>query len=513
MRDSGTSDPATRTRTKDGEATDQRTTRAGESWAPSDEDTILTDSESRAAAARISIIDVKLVGPHAAPDTDAAPDTLPGAAPAALGTLVRGRYELEEVLGTGSMGTVYRAKDHLHEEMKDANPFVAIKLLNDEFKRHPKALMSLQRETRRAQTLAHENIVAVHNFDRDGHLVFMTMELLDGKSLREIVAENASEGLPGSAVVPMIRGIAKALAYAHENEIVHCDLKPGNVFYTARGQIKVLDFGVARAKPRRHADGSERSVDEGEIVGMTPAYASPQMLAGEHPSPSDDVFSLAILCHELLTGRHPFDQQPVEAARLSQLRSRHPAGLSRSQRRALARALADDRDVRHEDAGEFLADFEGPSRLKSVAYGSATAALLLPVSTFFLLTQGVPPVVDVAFEDLPPEVQGQFNDAVSEGETALGFGTAGVNDALQYFSRAYDLHPGNERAVRGLETVADRLIAFIPATDAANQRRALTALYCHDYLGRYPPVAATCNQVLGAEQCAAIASTCERSPR
>jgi non-specific serine/threonine protein kinase len=118
--------------------------------------------------------------------------------------------------------------------MQDRDPYVAIKILNANLKRHPSALIALQRETRKAQILAHENIINVHSFDRDGAVVYMTMELLDGQSLRALIAENASTGLPAAEATPMIRSMAKALAYAHDNDIVHSDFKPGNVFLTRR---------------------------------------------------------------------------------------------------------------------------------------------------------------------------------------------------------------------------------------------------------------------------------------
>ena len=98
-----------------------------------------------------------------------------------IGTVVRGRFELESMIGEGGMGVVYRAVDRLHKEMQDRDPYVAIKILNANLKRHPSALIALQRETRKAQLLAHENIINVHSFDRDGSIVYMTMELLDGQ--------------------------------------------------------------------------------------------------------------------------------------------------------------------------------------------------------------------------------------------------------------------------------------------------------------------------------------------
>jgi serine/threonine protein kinase len=221
--------------------------------------------------------------------------------PLDIGTVVRGRFELESMLGEGGMGVVYRAVDRLHKEMQDRDPYVAIKILNAKLKRRPSALIALQQETRKAQLLAHENIVNVHNFDRDGSIVYMTMELLDGKSLKTIVAENASVGLPPGEAIPMILSMAKALAYAHANDMVHSDFKPSNVFLTRKKQIKVLDFGLARAAPSTVLTDGSPSLDSPAIGGMTPAYASPEMLGGKDATPADDVFALAIVAYELLT--------------------------------------------------------------------------------------------------------------------------------------------------------------------------------------------------------------------
>lgn len=425
----------------------------------------------------------------------------------AIGTLVRERYELESVLGAGGMGVVYKALDHLHKEMHDRDPYVAIKILSDEFKRHPDALIALQRETRKAQTLAHENIIGVYNFDRDGSTVYMTMELLDGTTLRTIVAEHGS-GLPPREVVPMIRAMAKALAYAHENGIAHSDFKPGNVFLTSKRQVKVLDFGVARAAPAKAPGGREEpAADAHQMGGLTPAYASLQMLAGEDPTPADDVFALAIVAHELLTGRHPFDGAPPDEPGLRRLKPKAFAGLSRPQRRALQRALAPDRESRHADAGEFLGEFERAVLWKRAGVGVAAAAAL-PAAALIVTMQNAEPPTDVAFEELPAEVQQRFNGAIAEGETALSFGAAGLNDALVYFSEAYDIHPNNARAVAGLEQAADRFLRSIAGADAATQRDVFEVLYCQSHLDRYAPMTAACNDSLGAAECTAISSRC-----
>jgi serine/threonine protein kinase len=431
--------------------------------------------------------------------------------PVEIGTLVRGRFELESILGEGGMGVVYRAVDRLHQEMEDRDPHVAIKILSAKFKRHPDALIALQRETRRAQLLAHENIVNVHTFDRDGSIVYMTMELLDGKSLRTIVAERPSGGLPTAEVVPMIRAMAKALAYAHDNDIVHSDFKPANVFLTGKKQIKVLDFGVARASPKTEPLDASATLDSRGLGGMTPAYASPQMLEGRAPTPSDDVFALAVVAHELLTGQHPFDYHPPDAARLRALKYAQFPGLSRSQRKALIRAFSEDEDSRHENAGAFLKEFEGSGNTR-VLFGGAVAAA--PVFAFVVAVsmgdRDLAPTV--AFEDLTPEVQAEFDRAVDEGQTALTFGDAGINDALQYFSRAFELHPYNERAVHGLETVADRFLASIRGADTETQLEVFGALSCNDYLSGYSPVASACSEMLGAERCASITARCQARP-
>ena len=114
--------------------------------------------------------------------------------------------------------------------------------------------MALQREARKAQTLAHPNVVTVFDFDRDGPTVFMTMELLRGRSLDVVIREVRGTGVGRKAAMPIIRGVAEGLAYAHRKGIVHSDLKPGNVFVLEDGTPKLLDFGIARAVPSATAE-------------------------------------------------------------------------------------------------------------------------------------------------------------------------------------------------------------------------------------------------------------------
>src|SRR5690606_858467 len=133
--------------------------------------------------------------------------------------------------------------------------------------------------------------------------------------LNKVIAEHKLRGLPAEEALRIVRGAAAAPAYAHEKGIVHSDFKPGNGFVTRDGGVKVLDFGIARAvRTRPVAAGDETAFDVGELGALTPAYASPEMLEGQEPVPADDVFALAIVACELLTGRHPFDRMPADEA-------------------------------------------------------------------------------------------------------------------------------------------------------------------------------------------------------
>jgi len=435
-------------------------------------------------------------------------DALPAVAepPLAVGSIIRERFELEAIIGQGSTGVVYRALDRLHVEMQDRDPYVAIKVLRKEFGQHSRALMTLQREVRKAQTLAHENIISVHSFEREGANVFMTMELLHGRSLRDVIAERRG-GLPAEEGIPMIQAMARALAYAHDNDYVHSDFSPGNVFLTARGQIKVLDFGVARgtARPSAPDGGHEPEYFDG-ARGMTPAYASPQMLNGEDPEPSDDVFALAIVAYELLSGRHPFDHGPADASRARSLKIDTLPGLTRSQRKALARAFSPERETRHASAREFLEEFSRSRAVRAVAIGSFLGIAVIGVLAVAAL-RDTGPRPEVPLENLADDVRADLRHELDEGWRALELGDVAINDAYQHFSNAFDLHRYNEEAMQGLRDVADRLLSSIRTADVGTQRGAFELLACQEYLATYRPAAVLCPELLGAE-CAAIANRC-----
>lgn len=281
--------------------------------------------------------------------------------------VLKGRFALEEVLGTGGMGIVYKAKDMLKVEANDREPYVAIKVLSDEFKAHPEAFISLQRESRKSQRIAHPNIVNVHDFDRDDDTVFMTMEYMEGKSLDKLIRQYKSTGLPTDDALNIIKGMSRALIYAHAEHIVHSDFKPGNVFVTDKGVTKVFDFGIARAvaKAESFEDNPEDKTlfDAGNLGALTPPYASLEMLEGEEPDIRDDIYALGCVAYELFTGEHPFNKLPADEACKQKLKPKRIAHLRKRQWRAIEKALAFKREDRIASVLEFLNECEAVYKL------------------------------------------------------------------------------------------------------------------------------------------------------
>ena len=165
------------------------------------------------------------------------------------GDVLAGRFVIETKIGSGGMGTVFKARDLRREEAQDRHPYVAVKTLNIDVLQRDDSLKILQREARKAQGLAHPNIVRVHDFDRDGRTLFLTMELLEGTSLDAILQKNGLQGAPPAGVLPILRQVVSALQFAHGEGIVHSDLKPANVIVLPNGRVKVIDFGISRAIP------------------------------------------------------------------------------------------------------------------------------------------------------------------------------------------------------------------------------------------------------------------------
>jgi serine/threonine protein kinase len=318
------------------------------------------------------------------------------AAQLSLGSVLKGRFVLESIVAggdKGGMGVVYKARDLIKEEAQDRNPYVAIKVLNEDFKRHPDSMKALQRESRKAQTLSHPNIINVHDFDRDGGNVFMAMELLEGSPLNDVIRTAREKGgLPPREALRMIDNLGRALGHAHAKGIVHSDFKPSNAFLTHEGTLKVLDFGIARAaKIGGAAASSEKTLfDAGTLGALTMPYASCEQIEGKDPDPSDDVYALAVVSYELLTGRHPFERSHPDkpgqiertdavSARDARLRPAPVSGLSRSQWRGLQRGLSFERSARPRNALEFVEGLAARRLPLGTLIGVGAAAVLLLV--------------------------------------------------------------------------------------------------------------------------------------
>ena len=413
----------------------------------------------------------------------------------APGDVIKERFQLTAQIGRGGMGVVFAAIDRRKEEMHDPNPYVALKILNADFEQHPDALMSLQREAHKSQSLAHPNVVTVFDFDRDGDRVYMTMELLRGRSLEAVMREARGHGIGREAAVPVIRGIAEGLAYAHRKGIVHSDLKPGNVFLLEDGTPKILDFGIARAVPS--AATEQDTFDAGVLGGYTEGYATAEMVAGTDPHPADDMYALGLIAYELLTGVHPYQRQGAVKARELGLKYQAPKGLKRHEWKALESCLALDRARRPRDAGEFLKRFFGVTKLQK---SLVAATVILTLAAAFLAYrnyQDSSPAV--AFGALPVETQNQFNTLMAGGDKEWQFYQKEHNlmalwNSLDQYSDAYKLHPHNRTAVRALERSAD---AFLDATAGKpeEQKQAAEKLsQMSESLAKSPPLMRTAGE-------------------
>lgn len=391
-----------------------------------------------------------------------------------IGSVINDRFTLEKLLGRGGMGEVYLATDKRKIEAQDKNPYVALKVLGENFKRHPQAFIALQREARKTQELAHPNIVTVYDFDRQGDTVYLTMEALNGKPMDE---EIRNEQRSVAEAVSLITQCASGLAYAHQKSLVHSDLKPGNVFITADGNVKLLDFGIARAckvgKELDSSDDDKTVFDAGELGALTPAYASLEMIQGETPHPSDDVYALGLIAYELLTGKHPFDKQMASKAKEQGLKPERIKGLSKQQWQAIEKALAFERQERCQNAQEFLTQFTAKSKTPLyIAAAVITAAFIGIGSINFFIEPEIGP--EVPFEQLPAATQQAVTQQLDDAGTALKFGD--YNGAILHLNNAFELHPYNPQVMAAVDKTLDPLLKALQQYDLATQAKQIKVL-------------------------------------
>jgi serine/threonine-protein kinase len=226
-----------------------------------------------------------------------------------IGTTLAGRYVIERELGVGGMATVYAAR-HLIVDRP-----CAIKILAPQFAQDAVLRERFVREARHAQRIAHPNVIEI--FDQgetEDHTPFLVMELLEGRSLADVIAEGP---LPLARALPVAIEMIRALCRAHDFEVIHRDLKPENVFLLAGDHVKLLDFGIARCAQ------DARLTNLGEVFG-TPQYMSPERGSSIDAGPSADLYAFGIILFEMLTGRLPFDAKDPAGWLLAHLKQTPP---------------------------------------------------------------------------------------------------------------------------------------------------------------------------------------------
>ncbi len=375
-----------------------------------------------------------------------------------IGAILKDRFVLEEIIGSGGMGMVFKALDLRKKEAKDKDPYVALKVLSQEFRDNPLSLIALQRETKRAQTLSHPNIINVFDFDRDGPHVFMSMEYLKGRPLTELIRALPKTGMPFKKAWPIIQGMAEALAYAHKKNIVHSDFKPGNVFIDENNEVKVLDFGIACAAGRAETSAETTIFNARALGALTPAYASLEMLENQIPDPRDDIYALGCVVYELLTGKHPFGKLSAEKALELDLQPKSIPSLNGRQWRGLRHALALRRNDRAATVDQFIKDLQSRSPVFYWAWGAGF--IIIIAAGLNIYSNFIPAPPPQAEFKLTPEKKAKVNNLleVAAIHFDVGYLTApSGSNALWAYQEVLKIDPYNAQAIKGMQKIADNL--------------------------------------------------------
>ena len=265
------------------------------------------------------------------------------------GSLLAGRYEIRQQLGSGGMGVVYRAFDR---ELKEP---VAIKTLKPELLGDSTLLERFKQEIRLARRISHPNVVRTHDLGESDGTYFITMEFVEGTSLDELLKRRGS--LPLDVTLTIGRQLCRALEVAHAQGVVHRDIKPQNLVVDAKGFLKVMDFGIARLVEGRQPPG-EGLTAEGSIIG-TPEYMAPEQLMGQAVDGRTDLYAAGVVLFECATGRRLFSGTSFATLLLKQVQDAPPdprtivPGLPEVFAKTVLKALAKRPEDRWQSAGEF----------------------------------------------------------------------------------------------------------------------------------------------------------------
>jgi serine/threonine protein kinase len=231
------------------------------------------------------------------------------------GEVLDGRYELIRYLGLGRTSTMYRALDRQKLNIETPNRYVAIKIVKQHLWTDREWYTAFQKAAIQSQRLIHENIARIYALEQNSDTVYLVTEYISGETLRDKIFRAGFTGMPLRDTLYIVRAIGQALTFAHEQGVVHYGLYPGNVYLTDQGTVRVTNFAVAQAfcctaVGMRHPD----MLDTTSLY-----YKSPEALKHHDPDPRDDVYSLACITYELLTGRHPFDRKLANEAKAGQI--------------------------------------------------------------------------------------------------------------------------------------------------------------------------------------------------
>ncbi|MFC5750743.1 Stk1 family PASTA domain-containing Ser/Thr kinase [Actinomadura rugatobispora] len=287
--------------------------------------------------------------------------------------LLGGRYELDTVIGRGGMAEVYRARDLRLDRV------VAVKTLRSDMARDPTFQARFRREAQSAASLNHPSVIAVYDTGEDvigdTPIPYIVMEYVDGSTLRDLLRENRAL-LPEKAL-EITDGILRALDYSHRGGIVHRDIKPANVMLTRGHEVKVMDFGIARAM----ADSAATMTQTAQVIG-TAQYLSPEQARGERVDARSDIYSTGCVLYELLTGRPPFTGDSPVAIAYQHVReepvppSQVDPDIPHWADAMVLKAMAKDADHRYQNANEFRQEIQRVLQGQPVSSTAASTMLM-----------------------------------------------------------------------------------------------------------------------------------------
>jgi serine/threonine protein kinase len=383
------------------------------------------------------------------------------------------RFVLGPIIGKGGMGIVYKARDLRKTEVNDKDDIVAIKVLSSELRDLPKYLVALQREAKKAQILAHPNIVTVYDFDRDGDIAYMTMEYMDGVPLNKVI--NGPSPLPKKEAIRVIQEIGYGLAYAHKHKIVHSDLKPGNIFLLKNGKIKILDFGIARAFHTQDEASEITRLNDTQIFNAyTPAYASCEVIHNQPPTPKDDIYALGCIAHELLTQTHPYARAISITAKEKRLNVKRSKYLTSKEYRAISHAVELNKSKRVASVDRFIRELTEPKSLMSYFPIFLGEKLRWVVATILIVVGATAITMDGSLIDQQKNVinHKEISDILKQADKKLVNDDSGIqekDEALTLYKKVLELDPNNSQALSGLERVKNIYVQSLK--DAINTNK------------------------------------------